>query len=64
MKPRVLRIAVWTAAVLAILSCAVIDRVLGRGLTAPQAQAIATEARAAVEATELAPTEEGPRRLE
>jgi len=64
MKPRVLRIAVWTAAVLSILSCAVVDRVLGGGLTAPQAQAIATEARAAVEATELAPTEEGPRRLE
>src|SRR3990170_8003161 len=64
MKPRLLLIAVWTAAVFAILSCAVVDRVLGRGLTAPQAQAIATEAQAAVEATGLAPTEEGPGRLE
>src|SRR3989304_4116406 len=63
MKPRLLRIAVWTAAVLAILSCTLVDRVLGRGLTASQAQATATEARAAVEATELAPPGEGPRRL-
>ena len=64
MEQRLFRIVVWTAAVLTVLSCTVIDRFTSRGLTAPQAQATATEAQAAIEATELAPTEEGPRRLE
>jgi hypothetical protein len=64
MKSRLVRIAVGTGAVLAVLSCTVADRFLGRGLTVSQAQATATEAMAAADATALAPTEEGPRRLE
>jgi len=64
MKPRLRFVAGWSAAVLLILSCSVIDRLMGRGLTAPQAQATATEAMAQAEATEVAPTQEGPRRLE
>jgi hypothetical protein len=41
-----------------------VDRMLGRGLTAPEAQASATQAMADLEATAAAPTEQGPRRLE
>jgi hypothetical protein len=41
-----------------------VDRFFDRGLTAPEARAMATEAQAAVQATLSAPTEEGPRRLQ
>ena len=64
MLRRLLRILLWTTAVLTVLSCTVIDRLLGRGLTAHQAQATATQAMAEIQATEVAPTAEGPRRLE
>lgn len=64
MQRRLVPILFLTAAMLTVLSCTAVDRILGRGLTAPQAQATATQAMAEVQATEVAPTEEGPRRLE
>jgi hypothetical protein len=63
-KPRLVRIALAGAALLSVLACSVADRFLGGALTAPQAQASATQARVEADATALAPTEEGPRRLE
>lgn len=48
MKRRLSPVVFFAAAALTVLSCTVIDRLLGRGLTAPQAQARATEARKSV----------------
>jgi hypothetical protein len=64
MKRRLPPVVFFAAAALAVLSCAVTDRLLGRSLTAPQAQAMATETMAELQATEVAPTAEGPRRSE
>jgi hypothetical protein len=64
MKRRLLQTCVWTAAGLTVLACTMVDRVLGRGLTAPEAHATATQAMAELEATEAAPTAQGPRRLQ
>jgi hypothetical protein len=54
---------VWLAIVPMLLSCTAVNRLLGQGLTAPEAQATATRAMAETEATQAAPTDEGPRRL-
>jgi hypothetical protein len=64
MQPRLVRAALGGTVVLLLLSCTTVDRMLGRGLTAPEAQASATQAMADLEATAAAPTEQGPRRLE
>lgn len=46
------------------LACSAAERLMPGGLTAPEAQATATSAQAAVATTEAAPTAAGPRRLE
>ena len=64
MESRLARAALASALALMILSCSVVNRALGDGLTAPQARATATRAMVQEQTSAAAPTEEGPRRLE
>lgn len=64
MKSRLLPVVILSLIMLTLLSCAMVDRALNRETALPQDQIIVTEPTEEGGQVEVAPTEEGPRRLE